>query len=204
MRIKAFTKEAEIQLSELLNLLGLQKLTVDLKKAYPVPAEFEQIPFPSPRMFSNMLHVFYDREFSSKVVNQKVRDNGFLRITSSIENYIQSFKIFDESNFKIGETAIENLLKFGVTNAYDWEIANWGANAMENLTIVNDESDYFCCAFLTQPDSISQWIIKVSKDFPLLNFSLASELPPDRCIVKDINNGVLIESSDRTIWSTLN
>ena len=201
LRIKAHTPEAEIQLNKLLELIITKEVTLDLETAYPVPATIKYVPFPTLKMFSNIIHVLYDQGTVISVLKQNECSSDTLQISSMLEHYIQGFKIILDGDYKMGEVALENLKNYGFTNEYDWKSANWGTGIIKDVTIVTRTSNFFCFACRSLDKSIVGWVEKVSKDYPLLDIHLEWEVPGQRAHSFTFFDGNSIHNFTGSIWS---
>lgn len=101
----------------------------------------------------------------------------------------------DEKSFlELGETAINNLLKYGAMDWYDWRVEHWGSKWNADSTYVNREKNEI--TFYTAWSQVDPVIAKLAEMFPdtKIEYEFAEEIPGSFAGRNLYENGKLIES----------
>lgn len=76
----------------------------------------------------------------------------------------------DCTNLKEGQQAIDNIVKYGVKDWYEWCIQNWGTKWDININDINTNPNHLTICSSTAWSPCLEGVTKISEDYPLLHF----------------------------------
>lgn len=90
------------------------------------------------------------------------RDDLIIRLTTG--------KHKDCTNLKEGQQAIDNIVKYGVKDWYDWCVQNWGTKWDLSVSDIDISPSHLSICSSTAWSPCLEGVVKISEDYPLLHF----------------------------------
>jgi hypothetical protein len=114
--------------------------------------------------------------FSFDVLSQTYKKG---EITLSMNNLFPVPSELIERSEKLSEKQAKALIKkYGFTNTYDWKTANWGCrHDLGEDTDVDDNGNSISYTFQTAWSPVTEFIVNICEQYPLLDFFLNYEEP---------------------------
>jgi hypothetical protein len=167
------TKKSRKQLKDFIEVAQGKDTDIDFQKLFPMPEELAKVSTPVTLVADKDYEKIHKKEVAEYAKRKKANPD------------------YDSETYSISESMSKELKrKYQTDNWYDWRVQNWGIKwSVEAKKIDNTEtfaSYYFNSPWTTPID----FFVKISENYPLLNFSLEYD-EPGNCFkgTAEISNG---------------
>ncbi len=110
------------------------------------------------------------REFISAYTFDGAKNNpDLLNIPEKSENaFLRTRKDIKRDEWKLGKSAFQNQLRYGMPTWYEWRIANWGPKwSAYNVKVIDDKTIEFQTAW----SRVMPVVQRLAEDFPDISFN---------------------------------